>query len=775
MAVTSGLIWTGALNNDLSNPGNYFSGDATSVTVPSAATSVIIPISVTNNYPVVYGTQNLHGIDFTNYSGYSSTPSITINPGAELRLTASATYKSFISKSGFYSSTFIPKVLGLGTLRFNEGGLNTGDVTTTTKFYGVVAVRSGVTVASNGFMRFENNSVLLSGGVATGDITKNYSGTVTGNITYIRSAGAYGSYNYWGSPVTGANTNALFTSYGSNLYAYDNGLAGGSFQGGWGSPITSPVAMTPGKGFIQTYAGNGTVTFVGTANQNAISYPVTVNGSNNFNLLSNPYPSALSYSSFKASNSNLGAIYLWSYSGIPPYNTGSYVVMSGLGVLSGNPVPGFNSAEIGAAQGFLAQVSSAGTVSFNSNQRVPNYPGNSPQFLDNDNPYSIVRLRLTNPNAISYDALVGFGQTGTDGVDFGFDAPRMPSSDVLELYSLIGDQQYTAQYLPELNTARVVELGTVMSESGTHTFELNLYENFDASVRVYLEDRKTGTFHNLNANPAYSFDNDPSFEGNRFRLHFMAPFAYAATGSCTNENTGKVIINNPNSNYPMKARIKNTSGQIVMQKDSVMAEYIFTGLAPQSYTLETSYDQSEYASTLIDVQGFEAFADIHFNSSAQSASIDQAIIEFEANTAVAAEYTWNFGDGTILVAGAQVAHAYMQTGIYTVTLIINNGGCTSQYSSEISITENVTGITELGQKDQLIAFPNPANEQINILRSGSAKANLELSDVTGKVVLSTLLVNKVNTINTAQLEAGTYMATIRQNGTVKTVKVVVMH
>jgi PKD repeat protein len=343
------------------------------------------------------------------------------------------------------------------------------------------------------------------------------------------------------------------------------------------------------------------------------------------------------------------------------------------------------------------------------------------------------------------------------------------------LYSLIGDQQYTAQYLPELNTARVVELGTVMSESGTHTFELNLYENFDASVRVYLEDRKTGTFHNLNANPAYSFDNDPSFEGNRFRLHFMAPFAYAATGSCTNENTGKVIINNPNSNYPMKARIKNTSGQIVMQKDSVMAEYIFTGLAPQSYTLETSYDQSEYASTLIDVQGFEAFADIHFNSSAQSASIDQAIIEFEASTAVAAEYTWNFGDGTILIAGAQVAHAYMQTGIYTVTLIINNGGCTSQYSSEISITENVTGITELGQKDQLIAFPNPANEQINILRSGSAKATLELSDVTGKVVLSTLLVNKVNTINTAQLEAGTYMATIRQNGTVKTVKVVVTH
>ncbi|HOY49939.1 MAG TPA: T9SS type A sorting domain-containing protein, partial [Flavobacteriales bacterium] len=67
------------------------------------------------------------------------------------------------------------------------------------------------------------------------------------------------------------------------------------------------------------------------------------------------------------------------------------------------------------------------------------------------------------------------------------------------------------------------------------------------------------------------------------------------------------------------------------------------------------------------------------------------------------------------------------------------------------------------------------NEQINILRSGSAKATLELSDVTGKIVLSSLLVDKVNTINTTQLATGTYMATIRQNGSVKTVKVVVTH
>ena len=120
--------------------------------------------------------------------------------------------------------------------------------------------------------------------------------SITGNIVYIRSGSAYGAYNYWGSPVTGATTASLYTVNGNNLYAYDNTLAGGSFQGGWGSVITSPVAMPPGKGFIQTYAGTGTVAFVGTPTQNTINFPVTVTGSNNFNLLSNPYPSALSYS-----------------------------------------------------------------------------------------------------------------------------------------------------------------------------------------------------------------------------------------------------------------------------------------------------------------------------------------------------------------------------------------------------------------------------------------------------------------------------------------------
>ncbi len=777
MAVTNGLIWTGAIDNNFSNPANWVGGDATALTTPSASSTVIIPTLASNVYPTISGTQNAHGIEFVHTLANGFTPSVLIFAGSELRLTASSTYKSFITRSGNYANIVAtaPKISGQGTLRFNEGGLNSGAVQTLIHFYGVVAVRAGVSVTSNGNMSFENNSVLLSGGVATGDLTKNYSGNVIGNIIYKRNGSIYGGYNYWGSPVTGASTNSLQSTFGNNIYAYDNMSAGGSIQGAWGNPITTPVAMLPGKGYIQTYAGNGNVTFTGTPNESTYNFPVTVNVGNNFNLLSNPYPSALSYNLLRSTNSNLGSVYLWSFAGSFPFTSNSYVVLSGLGVLSGNPVPGFNSAEISAGQGFFAQVSGAGTVSFNSNQRVPNYPGNSTQFLDNDSPYSILRLRLTNPNQISFDAVVGFGETGTDGVDFGFDSPRMPSSDVLELYTMLGDGQFTTQYLPVLNAARVIDLGVVMATAGTYSFDLNLFDNFDPTVRVFLEDRKTSEFHNLNAASNYSFTNDPAFVGTRFRLHFMAPFAYSSTGSCTNENTGKVILSNPNQNYPMQARIKNTAGEVVMAKDSVMAEYIFTGLAPQSYSMETSYDGTEFNSTLIDIQGFEAFENAGITSSASSISLDKAIVEFSTVQIAGAEYTWNFGDQTSVVAGANVSHAYMQTGIYTVTLSISNGGCTSTSSYEIAITDDVTGIANVTDGNQLIAFPNPANELVKILRSDSRQAVLELTDITGKVVLRKTLTNTVETISTSDLKAGTYLAVIRDNKTTRTIRVVVTH
>jgi hypothetical protein len=779
MAVTKGLIWTGATNSDFTNPGNYLGGDATSITVPSSSSSVIIPTVASGNYPIIVGTQTCHGLEFA-ATFSNQNPNVTISTGAELRLQASATYPSFINRTGFAVS---PKINGTGTLRFNEGGLNTASILCPVRFYGVVAVRNGITVTSNGNMRFENNAVLLSGGVATAVPTQNYNGTVAGNIVYVRSGSLYGGYNYWSSPVTSANTDLLLSNYGNNIYQYNNQNPGSTSNTllGWTAITTGTttavgagITMTPGKGYIQTYAGNGTVTFTGAPNQTSVNIPTTINGSNNFNLLGNPYPAALSYDAFKAGNPTLGSVYLWSNVGATqPYSANSYVVMSSLG-LAGNSVAGFTAKEIGPAQGFLTQVSSAGNINFSPNHVVPNYPGNTTQFLET-NPFSLIRLRLTNPNQISYDALVGFGETGTEGVDFGYDSPRMPSSDILEVYSFIEDQQFTTQFLPNLQTARVVNLGTVMSEPGVHTFDMNEFDNFDASVRVYLEDALTGEFHNMNASSSYSFTNDLSFTGNRFSLHFMAPFAFNATGSCSNDNSGKVIISNPNENYPMSAKIKNLSGEVVAQNDSIMTEFIFSNLTPGAYALEASYDGQDMISNSVNIDAFQAFENISLTSSSNVVSIDQAIVEFSASENVNAVYTWNFGDGTILTGNSSATHAFMQPGIYTVTLSIDNSGCVFTTSTEIVVTDVILGMSELANSNDIISFPNPANEQVNIFKSSSESASFEMTDVSGKVVLTVELNNKLNNINTSQLAPGVYTGTMKQNDSRKTIRIVIAH
>jgi hypothetical protein len=779
MAVTKGLIWTGTTNSDFTNPGNYLGGDATSVTGPSTSSTVIIPAVSSNNYPIVTGTQTCHGLEFV--STYSNqNPNITISPGAELRLQASSTYKSFIDRSGFTSS---PKIQGTGTLRFNEGGINSGEILCPVRFYGVVAVRVGVNVISNGNMRFENNSVLLCGGVATAVPTKNYSGTVSGNIVYVRSGTVYGGYNYWSSPINSANTDLLLSNYGNNIYEYNNQNPGSVTNTllGWSAITTgttsipgSGVTMTTGKGYIQTFAGNGSVTFTGTPNQTSVSIPTTVNGTNNFNLLGNPYPAALSYDAFKASNPALGSVYLWSNVGATiPYNVSSYVVMSSLG-LAGNSVSGFTEREIGPTQGFLTNVSSAGNINFSPNHVVPNYPGNTTQFLES-NPLSLIRLRLTNPNQISFDVLVGFGDTGTEGVDFGYDSPRMPSSDILELYSLIGEQQYTTQFLPNLTNTRVVDLGTVMSEAGTHTFDLTGFDNFDSSVRVYLEDVLTGEFHNMNLSSSYSFTNDPSFINTRFRLHFMAPIAVSVTGTCLEQSNGKIIINNPNDQNPITATLRNDQGVVVGSSSPFVGDHVFQNLPSGSYGVDLALNQNDVVIQYVNVDGGGIITPATFVSSSTEVSIVDAIIEFSAQAQGVSEFTWNFGDGVTLSGTATPIHTYTQPGIYTVTLTASNGTCESTVSSIIIVTNNPTSITDVSGLNGFSIYPNPANDQLNIFKSNNDKVLFEMNDVSGKCVLRSQLNSKLNNINISHLDSGVYSGSMIQNGIRKTIRIVIVH
>src|SRR5690606_23324322 len=55
-------------------------------------------------------------------------------------------------------------------------------------------------------------------------------------------------------------------------------------------------------------------------------------------------------------------------------------------------------------------------------------------------------------------------------------------------------------------------------------------------------------------------------------------------------------------------------------------------------------------------------------------------------------YTWDFGDGTPTVSGANVTHAFADEGVYTVTLTVSDGdGGTAVQTLEVTV-DNVDPI-----------------------------------------------------------------------------------
>jgi hypothetical protein len=95
-----------------------------------------------------------------------------------------------------------------------------------------------------------------------------------------------------------------------------------------------------------------------------------------------------------------------------------------------------------------------------------------------------------------------------------------------------------------------------------------------------------------------------------------------------------------------------------------------------------------------------------------------------------------------------------QNIVYTYT---DSNGCVSS-SSDIILVNPCTGIAEYGTESGMIAFPNPATDNVSVKWNQEFGMNrIEIADVTGRVVISTSVANGNNAeINISELPAGMY-------------------
>ena len=372
----------------------------------------------------------------------------------------------------------------------------------------------------------------------------------TGVITMDRNAVTDSSYDYvyWSTPVAGFSVNSI-TPASIYRYMWNPTIAnGGAYAGDFGNWTAASGAMINGRGYI-VRGSSGISTFNGNPNNGDISIPITrstytgaayvgptatpvTQDDDNWNLLGNPYPSAISADDFLAANSsNLNQwVKIWTH-GIDPaaiadpfyqdfqlnYSTADYITYNALG----GTQFGYDG-KIGAGQGFFVLMNDANgtseTVVFNNTMRSNTHRND--QFYRATNEKHRIWLDLISPTSTSSTTLIGYTNGASNNLDNEFDAIAQGIKTNFELYSLAESKELIIQgrSLP-FNQNDEVPLGIATPQNGIYTIAISNVDGLfaDNSQDIYLEDRQLGIFHNLRTAP-YTFTGIVERNENRFVL-----------------------------------------------------------------------------------------------------------------------------------------------------------------------------------------------------------------------------------------------------------------
>jgi PKD repeat protein len=128
------------------------------------------------------------------------------------------------------------------------------------------------------------------------------------------------------------------------------------------------------------------------------------------------------------------------------------------------------------------------------------------------------------------------------------------------------------------------------------------------------------------------------------------------------------------------------------------------------------------------------------------------LVQFTDITQPGVHFTWDFGDGSAVLAADNPSHQYMQSGTYTVTLIAANicGASVSQHSVVVQIVAVHTP-----EQAGLQLFPNPADRQF-ILECPCAGQRWEVENMQGQILMAGRMEGEKQIIPTADLPAGMY-------------------
>ena len=464
-------------------------------------------------------------------------------------------------------------------------------------------ITNALTVLGTGSLVFDNNASLVQGSATT--VSSN-----VGNITYKRNTVAVRRYDftYWSSPVSGFTLHDLSPGTAANMYqSYD------PFSG-WVSHMNGAAVMTPGIGYIVRASESNSLTvgsvhsasFVGVPNNGDVNMkPIPAK----WNLVGNPYPSALDATKFIQANTAgpnptiVGTVYFWTHNTAPAvtdptkpniyaYTSNDYAVFNLSGSVAtreaisdptANPSDNIPTGSIASGQGFFVKALTDTPIKFTNSMRVAT-AGNS-QFFKTDKTTGVrdrLWLNFKNAKGAFKQVLIGYFDEATNSFDNNYDATTLNGNPYVDFYSVNETKKLTIQgrALPFENSD-LIPLGYRSTIDGEFTIAIDHTEGILDGQTIYLEDKKTGVIHNLNTSD-YNFIAETGTFTDRFVLRYTNKTL--GTGDFENSPDGILVS------------VKNKVINVLSSKENIKEVTIF------DITGKLLYSKNKVSNTELQIQ-----------------------------------------------------------------------------------------------------------------------------------------------------------------------------
>ncbi len=417
------------------------------------------------------------------------------------------------------------------------------------------------TIDSDGMVRVKSGGSLLPNGAGTLNGTGYRVERVNPDPTKA---------NFWSSPVVNGHTSMIG---GSNIQALN--------------AVTQEYAnvngmMSVGRGYYSNKATQAV--FTGTPNNGNVDVAVSKGAGAGYNLIGNPYPSAITAKAFTDHNNGgiltSASLYLFSQTNA----FGSYesaqdiVIVNTLGSAFYDNDEDLDTYDLASCQGFGVEASGNGTVQFTNDMR-----NDTNQTFKAGEDAVKVWVAIQDETH-EYSTLIAFTEDATLSADYEFDAPTYFGTD-LAIASTIKGKTYGIQAVPQLESGSnsTVGLKVNIPVAGKHTFEVAKSDKLPQDVKVYIHDKNTG-YHFDITNSKRQLSIAESGEVDKYELVVGNAALSTALGDKVIEGANAFVSNhvlNISSASTIKAlKLIDLKGSIVLER-AVEATNKFQTQLPQ--------------------------------------------------------------------------------------------------------------------------------------------------------------------------------------------------